>query len=522
MQKIFKILGPVLAVALTACGGGGGSPGETQESYSITLRADKPQLPINVADILPTIGVYAPFTTTLYVDAAVGGRPIPGGEDGVFACNVAGGLSSGALYYLDGKDEHMVEIDDGNGGKIKVPGAYRSITLGSNAGGNSFHFHAGNAAGTARITCTVTDPRDKQQKSASVEINVGSATGKPASVRVNSSIPNSNYYYLGTKNNVAGFENSMAMVAFVMDDANQPVTGSSAPNLEVSIRSGDSTASGARLLAGNQSGSVLQLNTGGGGTAQYSLLSGDETGIVVLEFKADRYDNNVQNGIQDAVSSLHPVYVVKDITTRLAVVPPFFGDATNGVPFFYMMEAQGGLPPYTWSITGLPAGLTADSAGVITGTPNAPKGTYRGKATVTDKNKNSVSADIAFTLDDQPINPADFYIGSCPNYSINQACPLPSAENKKFYAYAFTASVRDVTWEFKDLPSWLKDIKEATGAGTAGYIYGTPTEACGDSSTATYGFLVTAKRGVTSVTRQASITVTGIEKCPEDPVATNP
>ena len=85
MQKIFKILGPVLAVALTACGVGGGSPGETQESYSITLRADKPQLPINVADILPTIGVYAPFTTTLYVDAAVGGRPIPGGEDGVFA-----------------------------------------------------------------------------------------------------------------------------------------------------------------------------------------------------------------------------------------------------------------------------------------------------------------------------------------------------------------------------------------------------------------------------------------------------
>ena len=504
---------PIVATTLAACGGGGGSPGTTQESYSITLRADKTQLPINVADTFPNISVYAPFTTTLYVDAAVGGRPIPGGEDGVFACNVAGGLSSGALYYLDGKDEHMVEIDDGNGGKIKVPGAYRSITLGSNSGGNSFHFHAGNAAGTARITCAVTDPRDKQQKSASVEINVGGATGKPASVRVNSSIPNSNYYYLGTKNNVAGFDNKMAMVAFVMDDANQPVASSSAPNLQVSIRSGASTALGARLVAGNQSGSVLQLNTGGSGTAQYSLLSGDEAGLVVLEFTADRYDNNVQNGIQDPVSALKQVYVVENITARLAVVPTYFGDVTNGVPFFYMMEAQGGLPPYIWSITGLPAGLTADSAGVITGTPKAPAGTYLGKATVTDKNKLTASVDIALTLvgDHETVDPESFVITGCAvGTGVNTACSLPSATAESLYTYAFSASVSGVTWEFAGLPSWLK----SGTTGTTGYISGTPTDKCGTSNK--YPFLVTAKKGVTSVTRQASITVI-TEACPVKP-----
>ena len=132
----------MLAVALVACGGGGGSPGTTQESYSITLRADKTQLPINVANTSPGIGVYAPYSTTLYVQASIGGRPIPGGKD-IFGCNVAGGLDSGSLYYIDGDAAHEVEVDDGNGGKIKVPGAYRSITLGSNSGGNSFHFHAG-------------------------------------------------------------------------------------------------------------------------------------------------------------------------------------------------------------------------------------------------------------------------------------------------------------------------------------------------------------------------------------------
>ena len=75
----------------------------------------------------------------------------------------------------------MVEVDDGKGGKIKVPGAYRSIVLDSNAGGNSFHFHAGNIAGTARITCAVTNPADQLVSSASVDIVVGAATGKPAS-----------------------------------------------------------------------------------------------------------------------------------------------------------------------------------------------------------------------------------------------------------------------------------------------------------------------------------------------------
>lgn len=169
MFKQFKFLPVALSVALTACGGGGGSAGETQESYTITVRAEKDKLPLNISGIGPGTGVYRPYTTTLYVDAKKGGAPIPGGEE-IFACNLSAGLDSGSLYYLDGNPEHETEVDDGNGGKIKVPNAYRSITLGSNSGGNSFHFHAGNQAGVARVVCSVTDPRDKQQKFASCRI----------------------------------------------------------------------------------------------------------------------------------------------------------------------------------------------------------------------------------------------------------------------------------------------------------------------------------------------------------------
>ena len=80
MLKLFKYLPIALSVALTACGGGGGSAGETQEAYTITLRADKTKLPLNISGIRPGTGVYRPYTTTLYVEAKKGGAPIPGGK----------------------------------------------------------------------------------------------------------------------------------------------------------------------------------------------------------------------------------------------------------------------------------------------------------------------------------------------------------------------------------------------------------------------------------------------------------
>ena len=492
MKKIFKILTPMLAVALVACGGGGGSPGETGESYSITLRADKPQLPINVANTSPGSGVYAPYSTTLYVQGSVGGRPIPGGEDGVFGCNVAGGLDTGSLYYLDGKEEHEVEVDDGNGGKIKIPGAYRSITLGSNAGGNSFHFHAGNAAGVARITCSVTDPRDKQQKSASVEINVGGATGKPASIRLKAKMP----WYLGTKENNNGILNQMALQAFVMDDANQPVISGSGGSVQVSIISGTDAADKARLVSGSQSASVLKLPTVGG-IATFSLLSGKETGLIFLRLEADRYDNNVSNGIQDQISIIYSIAVIEDFTGSPTIYDVDLGEITKEVPFTALLTANGGLPPYSWSATGLPKGLTVDSStGMLSGkvAKDAEEREYRATATVIDKNKYAVSNTIKLKVVGGL--PEDFAIGDC---NSNKVCSIGSVPVGSNFAYSFVASAKDVTWTFTSLPGWLT----AGTTSTAGVINGTPKLAnCGN-----HRFLVTATKGVASVTRTLSIDV---------------
>lgn len=66
-MKILKnlVLSAAVAVSAVACGGGGGSPGETHAPYQITLRAERTQLPININNVGPGIGAYAPYTTVL-------------------------------------------------------------------------------------------------------------------------------------------------------------------------------------------------------------------------------------------------------------------------------------------------------------------------------------------------------------------------------------------------------------------------------------------------------------------------
>jgi len=502
IMKISKamMVSAATAAVLSACGGGGGSGGESHAAYSITLRAEKTQLPLNISNYPVGQGVYAPFSTTLYVEAKEGDRPIPGGEE-IFGCNVAGGLDSGSLYYLDGDPEHEEEVDDGNGGTIKVPLAYRSITLGSNSGGNSFHFHAKNQAGTARITCTVTDPRDKKEVSKSVEIVVGGTSGKPASVRM---ITPANY--MGTKGNVNLIPSTVAMNVQVHDDAIQPVSSSSGANVQVRILPGTDAAVGARLVAGSLSGGVLQLPSIGG-VAQFSLLSGNDTGPIYLEFTADRYDNNVGNGIQDPISIIDVMPVLEALTAAPAVADVNLGDVTNTIPYTHLLTATGGLPPLTWSVTGLPRGLAVDAnTGLLSGTPDDAEGPYRATVTVRDKNKRQASGTITLNLVGA-VKPEDFAIGNC---NLNEVCPLGVVGSGANFAYAFTASVSGVTWSFDALPDWLK----GGTAGTTGFISGTTAQCdatavppdTGDAGT--YRFFVTATKGVTSVTRQVSVTVT--------------
>ena len=474
MRKLGFALGLSVAALVAACGGGGGSSGDTQERYSITLRADKTALPINISHYPVGQGVEAPFTTTLYVNGREGNDPIQGGED-IFQCNVAGGLSTGSLYYLDGDEDH--EDDDGN------PLAYRSITLGANAGGNSFHFHAGDQAGTATITCSVTDPRDNRVYSASVNLTVGggSGSGKAASIQAIARYP-----ALGVQGNPYNMRTSTAINAYVWDDANQPVQSSGRPNLQVSIASTGGAAAAARLLAGSQQGSVIQI-VGTGGVGLFSLSSGRQEGPILLEMTTDRFDNDVSNGIQDPITGLLLVSASNQDPNAALVDPLEFVDiappnATNGLPYSYALSATGGTPPYTWAaLGGLPDGMSFSSSGLLSGTPVLKQpGDVQVAVRVTDSRGVSLTGNFTLTVDETGANdpetlPLSINLSGCGS-SVNTVCELPGAPVGGDYRYVLTATGAGsgpVLWSFEPAtgavlhPSWLNITK-------TGILYSTP------------------------------------------------
>ncbi|WP_236903900.1 Ig domain-containing protein [Comamonas serinivorans] len=489
------------AAVLVGCGGGGGSSGSTTLEYSIELTAARTTLPINIANELAGIGAYAPYTTTLYVSAKEGNDAIVNTE-GAFSCNVSSGLDTGALYYLDGDEDHE---DDETG----LPLAYRNISLDSNSGGASFHFHAGDQAGTAVISCSITDPRDNRVKTATQTITVGAATGKPASVQTTVAAPS----YLGSQYNVNNIRNNIGLQARVHDDANQSVPNPAAANLQVSIRPtpGNDAYIGARLLSGSQSGSVVQLSTLAG-MGQISLSSGPNSGAILLEMTTDRADNNVANGIQDPITQLLVVPVVDVIASEPLALPEELPElaAANGSPFAYAMTAEGGVPPYTWSAVGLPAGLTMSANGLISGTPNATAGTYAFVVTVTDATGVTVTANLSFVISGQTSLERALSL----NCGTGTTCTLPGGTAGEPYTYVFSASSATpstpITWSFSGLPA-----RGLTGNAATGTVSGTPTESVNESCQP-ISFQVTATQGMQSLTRVVTIPLV----CPQPPEPT--
>ena len=503
-------LSPFVLVAslfLSACGGGGGSSGTTAEQYSIDLRSDKNILPVNIAGESVGQGVYAPYTTSLYVSAKRGGQTIPGGED-IFGCNIAAGIDSASLYYLDGDSEH--EDDKGN------PLAYRSIVLPANSGGSSFHLHAKNQAGKVSVVCSITDPRDSKQYTASVDIVVGGgSTNTPASVVTRGASPTPpNGGLLGTQGNTENMPTSAVLQTEVWNDNNQPVSGAGKQNVQVSILptgySNDASV-GARLMAGGITAQSLSLTTNGG-NAQYSISSGSKSGIIFIQTMADRADNDVSNGIQEPIRHLYVVQTSSHLPSQTALAVDSAQVAgveiQNAQPFTFPLQATGGRPPYTWSLASpLPNGLSLTTAGILQGTPSVVNpGTVNVGLVVTDADGAFVNVLLPLTIVGSiPPTPVSLTIDGC---SGNGICPLPGGVIGSSYSYPLSASGgTPITWTLRGAPTWLR----ADGVGTTGMLYSSSTLTC--SNVGEYSFFVTASNATNAVTKQVSISVPTSTSC---------
>lgn len=365
-------------LVLVACGGGGGGGGggglpggpNGVNAIKVEVRADASTLPLNITGEGPRIG--GVYTTTLYVTARAADGSMLSGED-LFSFNFVRGFESAQLYYLDGDEDHEVEVEDPNDPSktIKVPAAFRFGTLDAAGNGATMHLHSRDKVGTAEIEYSVVSNGVKYKGTVVVQIGAVS-TGRPSQVVLKHQAPNELF--------VQGVNEPTQLVvqANVVDEAGQavpnPTTGTN--NLLASIVTGTTQCAAgvsAELRSGASSGKSV-MTSSINGQAQFTIVSGTAAGLICVEFYSDRTDNNVSNGITQLVYNATgvPATVFGTPSSPLAITSATLPEAYLGTPYAQFLAASGGHTPYTWTLRSgstLPAGLSLSTDGVISGSP---------------------------------------------------------------------------------------------------------------------------------------------------------
>src|SRR5580704_3646370 len=129
-------------------------------------------------------------------------------------------------------------------------------------------------------------------------------------------------------------------------------------------------------LTMDTSGHITGTPTGPNGTATFTVKVSDSS-----------------NG--GALSSTQNLSILINLPPAPAITTSSLPAGMEGTAYNQTIAATGGLTPYTFTIssaTGLPAGLSMDTSGHITGTPTGPNGTSNFTVKLTDKSNPAQSA----------------------------------------------------------------------------------------------------------------------------------
>ncbi|MFL6130419.1 MAG: S8 family peptidase [Mycobacteriales bacterium] len=145
--------------------------------------------------------------------------------------------------------------------------------------------------------------------------------------------------------------------------------------------------------------SMATPHVAGGAALYLSANPGASPATVQQALKDNATLNHITN--PGAGSPNRLLYTLFGATGNPVVSNPGSRTGTVGVATSLQMSASGGTPPYTWSATGLPPGLSINSSsGLISGTPTTA-GTY--SVTVTARDTGARTGSTTFTW---TINPA--------------------------------------------------------------------------------------------------------------------
>lgn len=181
-------------------------------------------------------------------------------------------------------------------------------------------------------------------------------------------------------------------------------------------------------------------------------------------------------------------------TNQIVVAPPppvtvtttSLPAATVGTAYTTSMSASGGVPPYTWTATGVPGGLTLTTAGVLSGTPT----------TAATNTINFTATDSASTA--SPVKSLTLTIGAAGSVVVTTTA-LPSVAYGATYSTTLAASggTPPYTWVVAGLLPY-----GMTYSGTTGVISGTA------SSVGSYPLTVTATDSTSSASPATPLTLT--------------